>query len=420
MEVNTKLNILNCHRKKICTYKTPKLTGITKRKDIENFILKKCKNFKPPFDIQIYDKDDDFVTLDDDYLEDYSPFKATTIDTTTVQSINSPTPTVIVQIILLNYASNSIIDQEFMQTEEILETATQKNEHTHQIDQSISISKPQTCSIIRLSNDPKIGFIPDYNVNSEQRDQYPCDQINVSTGHIVGTLSMIQAPKNSANTYKSVLPRFKLEDTNESELLDSSYDYSKSRLALVLQKDDVIQWDTMVLSNEMVFKKRITTFGAENILDIPKNVTSTSSKRNRSKKQNSSKQRPKRTIRRRQKDHSSMATPPANNDDSSMHLNHGLPVYHNISQVIDTTSQTMLDISPSNSELLSDLPQTNYLSGDSININKNHSDVFNYSDYIDMDSIMLNADPSLCDTTGYDADHLLCDTAYCDVALPNL
>ncbi|CAF4356143.1 unnamed protein product [Rotaria sp. Silwood2] len=484
MEVNTKLNILNCHRKKICTYKTPKLTGITKRKDIENFILKKCKNFKPPFDIQIYDKDDDFVTLDDDYLEDYSPFKATTIDTTTVQSTNSPTPTVIVQIILLNYASNSIIDQEFMQTEEILETATQKNEHTYQIDQSISISKPQTCSIIRLSNDPKIGFIPDYNVNSEQRDQYPCDQINVSTGHIVGTLSMIQAPKNSANTYKSVLPRFKrslfyhpqrafvekdnvkqssnpykipitsddwmsnmgmelkliivviegakkhpdaslnilcqLEDTNESELLDSSYDYSKSRLALVLQKDDVIQWDTMVLSNEMVFKKRITTFGAENILDIPKNVTSTSSKRNRSKKQNSSKQRPKRTIRRRQKDHSSMATPPANNDDSSMHLNHGLPVYHNISQVIDTTSQTMLDISPSNSELLSDLPQTNYLSGDSININKNHSDVFNYSDYIDMDSIMLNADPSLCDTTGYDADHLLCDTAYCDVALPNL
>ncbi|CAF4903398.1 unnamed protein product, partial [Rotaria sp. Silwood2] len=109
----------------------------------------------------------------------------------------------------IDYASNFINDEESMQTEEIVEINNQQNYHMQQIDQSVSISKSQTCSIIHLSNNPKMGFIPGYNVGYEQRDQYRCDQITVNTGDIVHTLSMIQAPKTSATTYKSVLPRFK-------------------------------------------------------------------------------------------------------------------------------------------------------------------------------------------------------------------
>ncbi|CAF3564871.1 unnamed protein product [Rotaria sordida] len=517
MEVHTKLKILNCRREKICTYKTPKLTGITKRKDIENFIVKKCKNFKPPFDIQIFDEDNDFVTLDDDYLEDYNPFKAKTIDTTTVQPTNSSIPTVIVQIIVLNYASNFINDEEFMKTEE----GIQKNENIQQIDQSVSVTKSQIYPIIRLSNDSKMGFIPNNNVNSEQRDQYPCDRITVSTGDIVRTLSMIQAPKDSTKIHKSVLPRFRIwhddiknrsahvwtllvfiildvyqsgkrslfyhsqrafvekdnvkqslnpykipiinddwmsnmgvelklitvviegakkhpdtslnilcqfEDTIENKLLDTSHNYSKSRLALILQKDDVIQWDTLVLSNEMIFKKRITTSGTANILDISTNATSTPLKRNSSKKrrivspfslsrdsnkkyvlENTSNQRSKRTKKiRKEEDPPSISNPFTNNNDSPIYLHQDLPVYYNNSQVIGITSQTMLNISSSDSELLSDLPQTNYLSGNSININNNYPDIFNNFDYTNADDNMLNANP------------LLCDTAYSDIDLLNL
>ncbi|CAF4790884.1 unnamed protein product, partial [Rotaria sp. Silwood2] len=106
---------------------------------------KKCKHFKPPFDIHIRDKQDDFVTLDDDYLEDYNPFTPTTIDITSVQPSNTSTTTVLLQVILLSYASNFINDEESMQTEEIVEINNQQNYHIQQIDQSVSISKSQTC-----------------------------------------------------------------------------------------------------------------------------------------------------------------------------------------------------------------------------------------------------------------------------------
>jgi hypothetical protein len=45
-----------------------------------------------------------------------------------------------------------------------------------------------------------------------------------------------------------------LKDINESESFDLSCNYSKSRLALVLREDNTIQWETLVLSNEMNFK----------------------------------------------------------------------------------------------------------------------------------------------------------------------
>lgn len=61
-----------------------------------------------------------------------------------------------------------------------------------------------------LYKDPKMGFIDGCNVNKEQRDQYPCDAINVDTGEITGKLSMLQGEKNSSNVTKSVLPRFRV------------------------------------------------------------------------------------------------------------------------------------------------------------------------------------------------------------------
>ncbi|CAF1390004.1 unnamed protein product [Rotaria sordida] len=55
-----------------------------------------------------------------------------------------------------------------------------------------------------------MAFIHGFNVNSEQRDQYISDTINVNTGPIVGKLSMIQSPKPSKQKYGSRLPRFRI------------------------------------------------------------------------------------------------------------------------------------------------------------------------------------------------------------------
>jgi hypothetical protein len=63
---------------------------------------------------------------------------------------------------------------------------------------------------IPLCQDPRMGFIDGYNVNNKQRDQYICDEVNVDSGETTGTLSMLQGEKNSANKYKRILPRFKV------------------------------------------------------------------------------------------------------------------------------------------------------------------------------------------------------------------
>ncbi|CAF4848064.1 unnamed protein product, partial [Rotaria sp. Silwood1] len=180
MQVHTKLNILDCRRTFIRAYKTLKLTGMKTRKDIEAFILKTYECVKLPFDIEIRDQYDDFVTLDDNYIDDYNPFNPNATVTTGVQPTNSATPTLILQIILFSI---------------------QQNEHTQQIDQVVSTSKLQTHCTISFPNNSKMAFIDDFNVNSEQRDQYISDAINVDTGDIVGKLSMIQAPKTSKQKY---------------------------------------------------------------------------------------------------------------------------------------------------------------------------------------------------------------------------
>ncbi|CAF4915849.1 unnamed protein product [Rotaria sp. Silwood1] len=397
MQVHTKLNILDCRRTFIRAYKTLKLTGMKTRKDIEAFILKTYECVKLPFDIEIRDQYDGFVTLDDNYIDDYNPFNPNATVTTGVQPTNSATPTLILQIILFSI---------------------QQNEHTQQIDQVVSTSKSQTHCTISFPNNSKMAFIDDFNVNSEQRDQYISDAINVDTGDIVGKLSMIQAPKTSKQKYGSRLPRFKnwmsdkgerleliivaiegakkhpstplnilceFATINESKLSHSSPDYMKSCLALVLQKDGVTQWKTLVLSNEISFTK------------------------------NAPDQCSTRTKKAKRQDHSSTINLSINMVDSSMHINQGLSACYDTRQVIGSTSQTMLNALPSGSQFLSNSPQTNSLPGNTnsvYNIDLNDASVLQQ---MNTNGDILNNDPSLYDAADCNTNCPFCGTPGYDI-----
>ncbi|CAF4018619.1 unnamed protein product [Rotaria sordida] len=279
-----------------------------------------------------------------------------------------------------------------------------------------------------------MAFIDGFNVNNEQRDQYISDAIKVDTGATVGSLSMIQASKTSKQKYGCRLPRFRIgddelkngnnhvltllvyivldvyqsgkhwlcyhpgrafvekdnlrqllkwykipietkkwtsdkgeelkliivaikeaknhssaplnilcefadTDVNERNLLH----YRKSRLALVLQKDGVTQWKTLVLSNEIFFT--------------------------------------------------------------------------------NSTSQTILNASPSSLQLLVDSSQINSSLGNSNNMHNNHLNDLNVLDQMDANSIILNIDPSLYDAAsslfddiaGYDTNCPFCGTPGYDI-----
>jgi hypothetical protein len=62
---------------------------------------------------------------------------------------------------------------------------------------------------------------------------------------------VIEGSKTHCNGPRDII--CDLKDINEIELSCSSSNYSKSRLALVLLKDNDIQWETLVLSDEMTF-----------------------------------------------------------------------------------------------------------------------------------------------------------------------
>ena len=79
--------------------------------------------------------------------------------------------------------------------------------HSVQIDPNVLIFEAPK-EPIRLSANPKMGFVQGFNVNYEQRDQYKCDAINVDTGEKTNSLTMIQGEKISGNKHRSLLPRF--------------------------------------------------------------------------------------------------------------------------------------------------------------------------------------------------------------------
>ncbi|CAF1122951.1 unnamed protein product [Adineta steineri] len=71
-----------------------------------------------------------------------------------------------------------------------------------------------------------------------------------------------------------------LEDTDKNELSNASPDSSKSRLALVLRKDDDILWETLVLSDAMHFERKNNRSNAKISSNILTN-TATALKRKR-------------------------------------------------------------------------------------------------------------------------------------------
>jgi hypothetical protein len=111
MTVHTKLQFCNDHDQDriICVYKTKAFTGATNMKIIEDYILKKYKNARPPFDIRILDHEDALVTLDQDYVEEYDPFNGKNLNVTTAEPINSSEITVTLRIFLPSKAIGSRI-----------------------------------------------------------------------------------------------------------------------------------------------------------------------------------------------------------------------------------------------------------------------------------------------------------------------
>ena len=134
MVVHTILEICTQDGTTICSYKTKRFTGVTKQKDIDDFLLKKYPNYKLPFNIKIRDQHHGYVTSDNDYLEEYNPFDHEKKNATMVQPINSSEKTVrlrvtlpgksvssklslfcvIVNLFVIDNISNSPIDQQNM------------------------------------------------------------------------------------------------------------------------------------------------------------------------------------------------------------------------------------------------------------------------------------------------------------------
>ncbi|CAF0960201.1 unnamed protein product [Rotaria sordida] len=114
-------------------------------------------------------------------------------------------------------------------------------------------------------------------------------------------------------------------------------------------------------------------------------------------------------------------------NDSYTHLNQNRPIYNNTSQIIDSTSQTILNASPSSSQLLVDSPQINSLLETLNNIHNNHLNDLSVPDQMDAVRNILNIDPSLYDAdsnvasplfddiAGYDANCPICSTPGYDI-----
>lgn len=90
MPVHSKLLVHDRFGEKVCTYKTRRFGGIRRTRDIENFLAKKPKLSRAPYIIEILDSDGGFVTLDDEYLEDYDPFNSEDSESTNAQVTKSP------------------------------------------------------------------------------------------------------------------------------------------------------------------------------------------------------------------------------------------------------------------------------------------------------------------------------------------
>lgn len=98
MVVHTILSICNKHGEEIRRFKTTALTGIAEMKSVMDFISRKYENISRPFDIRIMDQSDGLVTLDQDYLQEYNPFRSEESKSNTPQLAYSAETTVEIQV----------------------------------------------------------------------------------------------------------------------------------------------------------------------------------------------------------------------------------------------------------------------------------------------------------------------------------
>ncbi|CAF1209780.1 unnamed protein product [Adineta steineri] len=227
------------------------------------------------FNAEICGQSDDFVTLDDDYIKQYNPFSTKNADINTAQPTSSSDRIVKLRITLLNHihcVSSSVQSKEI--PNENPRAVANRNEQQQTIDHEEPIQKPPEHSTLRLSKHPKMRFIKDRNVREKQRDQYVSDQTSVRTGEKTGLLRAKTHPNAEINIICY------LEDTDKNELSNASPDSSKSRLALVLRKDDDILWETLVLSDAMHFERKNNRSNAKISSNILTN-TATALKRKR-------------------------------------------------------------------------------------------------------------------------------------------
>jgi hypothetical protein len=108
MGVPTFIEIGNQHNVIKWWFKTSSFNEATRIQNINDYILKKGSEFKPPFDIRILDQSDSYVTLDNDFLEEYNPFGSDTLQTTTAQSTTSSERTVRLRVILSGIRNDSL------------------------------------------------------------------------------------------------------------------------------------------------------------------------------------------------------------------------------------------------------------------------------------------------------------------------
>ncbi|CAF1123005.1 unnamed protein product [Adineta steineri] len=287
----------------------------------------------------------DFVTLDDDYLEEYNPFDTKNTDVSMVQSLSSPDRTVLLRIILfsrMHSASSNVQNMESLNDNS--RTVVNRNEQQQIVDHDEPIQKPPEYPSFVLSKDPKMGFIKDRNVGEKQRDQYLSDQTSIRLDDIIkkwkgdnltllifivldvyqgGIRSLLKHPGRIFVEKDNVTQRWNpyeirittdswtqvegvelkltavaiegakthpdvardiicyLEDTDENELFNASPDSKESRLALVLCQNGDIRWETLVLSNAMVFEREKKKSNAKNTSNVLTN-TAAASKRQRS------------------------------------------------------------------------------------------------------------------------------------------
>ncbi|CAF2090410.1 unnamed protein product [Rotaria magnacalcarata] len=191
--------------------------------------------------------------------------------------------------------------------------------------------------------------IDQYEINIEHRDLVAGKELELLVAAIKGA-------KLTADTPLNILCHIKNNQQNKSS--DSAQNFQKSRIAFLLQKDGVLLWETLVLSDEMNFERKLSKSTLAPPSNVSTDTTATTSQRNKSKRL-------------------PMTVSSSKNNTSYITSHPDLPVHFTASQISDTVFQGSSDNTPFSLEhplsLSSDLERIL----DSINTTDSRNDVFN-------------------------------------------